>query len=207
MHYWYRAQHYYGTLFHVPNWGPMPGPSPSPCPAGDCRFKLHISLVSKILRLQLQFNRLSSPQCAKWVHPFSLPWVDSNFRVKTGLPSLACHFDHVSYFCDYLSWLSPTKPGASPLDHICRNLHQRRQVWCQLCIQPVDSINLVWWCHRVSPYLYRSPDRYPALVWYVPDRLGVRCGLIIRWRLVGWGRGVRHALRCGVRLPGLLCCS
>ena len=147
-----------------------------------------------------------------------MPWVDSILRVQSGIPYLACHREKehtekkFTIYCgsacrNYPYWLSTTEPGASPLDHICRNLHQRCRVWREWWLQPVDPITIGSLRHPAYPCPCHYPDRYPSLIWDGPDGLGFRRVLMVRWRHVGQDKRVCNVICCDFILPGLLLCS
>ena len=115
--------------------------------------------------------------------------------------------DRVSAYHYYPSWLFPANPGAPPLAHICRNIHQRLLVWSQWWLQTINSINLVSWYHPASTCICHSSDGYLSLIWYVPDRSVVWHVIMLMWRLVGQGKEICHAIRCDVQLTCLLCYS
>ena len=110
------------------------------------------------------------------------------------------------YYRAYIYWQFPTKPVAPPLDHMCRNTHQRRQFWHQWWCQLVDPINLGSSSLPLFPCTCHFPDVSPSLIWYSPDGLRVRRILVMRWRPVGIGKVVSHTLRCNMQLPVRLCC-
>ena len=91
----------------------MLGPSPTPGPTGEWIIDIHGSFVSTFLRPQLRTDRLFSLALAKWVFPFSLPCVESNYQVRPGPSSLTYHrqkeqteknisVDRGSSYCAYL---------------------------------------------------------------------------------------------------------
>ena len=106
--------------------------------------------------------------------------------------------------CPY--WLFSTKPGAPPLAHMFRNLHQHLQVWRQWWLQHIYPIKIGSWHHPSSTCLCNYPDGSPYLMWYGPDGLGVWHVLMLRWRIVKISEGVCHTLSCDVLWPGLLFC-
>ena len=139
----------------------------------------------------IEIRPFIQPAHAKWVCLFSLPWFDSVAQVRTRLTSSACRWKkvqtdkNVSIGCDssyraYPSWLFPTKSVVPPLDHICRNPHQLSRVWCQWCLQTVNTIKLGSWHHPVSNFPCHSSDRSHSLIWYIPDGLVVRHVLMLR---------------------------
>ena len=65
-------------------------PSLDPDTAGNWRGEICGSCGIKTSRLQLKYGHYSSDARAKWVRPFSLPWVNSNLWVWPGPPFQAC---------------------------------------------------------------------------------------------------------------------
>ena len=117
---------YPGVHFNVIYWYPIPGPILASVPAGDWRYDLHGSSVSRTLQRRLQCVHLPTPVLAKGVLSFSLPWLASIEKKILGLPSLAFRpikektAKNASIGCDsayrdFLSWSFPTWPGVMSL--------------------------------------------------------------------------------------------
>ena len=77
--------------FNLPIKFQIPDPITDPCPTGHWGVDIRGSRISKILKLKLLFDRLSTPVRAKWVRPFSLTWFDLIAQVQPGIPSLEFH--------------------------------------------------------------------------------------------------------------------
>ena len=133
--------------------------------------------MSMTSRHRLRSNCYSSHARAKWVHPFLLTWVDSNFWVQPGPPFLAYHqlkeqTDQIVYvtcgsaYHAYPSSFYPNEPEYFSLAQTFRFTHQHHQVWCQLWCQYVVPISPKLVRHILSS-VCNSPDVSLLLICWV----------------------------------------
>ena len=146
------ARNYSGSQFSALSWGPILVTIPVHVTEGDWGYEIHRSCGSMTSRPQLWFLHWPSHVCVKWVPRVFLPWVNSNSWVQIWNPPWSCHplrgetdifsVNHGIYYRVFLSFPSPTEPGAFPLVRSCRYLHPCLKIWRMLWYQsgfPISS--------------------------------------------------------------------